>query len=71
MQSIEEGKHPLSVELSIIEFWVQIYDLPIVFLTRKVAKVLGNFLSQIIEIHMSNRGEMCGGTFCEFGFPFQ
>ncbi|KAL8510347.1 hypothetical protein ACS0TY_017236 [Phlomoides rotata] len=49
------GEHPLQVPLNIIAFWVQIYDLPLVYFSEKIGKQLGDFIGRFTEYDGSNK----------------
>lgn len=49
LHQLRSGGVPLSVPLNKINFWLQIYDLPMGFFTEKVGTMLGNFIWQFLE----------------------
>lgn len=48
------GDQPLMLNLTEVDIWVQIYDLPIGFMSDKVAQAVGNFLGTLVEVDVDN-----------------
>lgn len=55
IERMQDGDHPRSMKLDKLNLWVQIYDLPIGFMTERVVKEVGNFIGEY--------GESCGRNF--------
>lgn len=45
---------PANISLNFVDFWVQIYNLPIDFMSETVGKMLGNFIGKFVEDDTSN-----------------
>lgn len=56
LKPIEEGQHLLSVDLKLVDFFVLIYNLPIIFLTRIIDEFPRNFIGQLLEVDMHYQG---------------
>ncbi|KAL8511674.1 hypothetical protein ACS0TY_018189 [Phlomoides rotata] len=48
--------HPLRMSLNKLPFWVQVYDLPHGYFTKRVGKQLGDYIGKFLEYDGSNRG---------------
>ncbi|KAM7504958.1 hypothetical protein LguiB_003862 [Lonicera macranthoides] len=51
---IETDMNPYQISLTYVEFWVQIYDLPVGYMSEHVAKTIGNFIGRFIEADPNN-----------------
>lgn len=40
--------HPFGISLKLQEFWVQVKELPLVYMTRQIAKFVGNHLGTYV-----------------------
>ncbi|KAH1065445.1 hypothetical protein J1N35_030432 [Gossypium stocksii] len=49
LEKIQEGENPLLVPLIHMEFWVQVHDLPIGWMSESLAKQFGDFLGKFID----------------------
>ncbi|PPR91375.1 hypothetical protein GOBAR_AA29310 [Gossypium barbadense] len=63
LHQLKEGKNPLSVQLSAVDFWILINDLPHGFMSETVARQLGNFIRVLLEydtsaVQMEYKGKM-------------
>ncbi|KAM7472352.1 hypothetical protein LguiA_010535 [Lonicera macranthoides] len=47
-QPLEEDTSPYDVVLNRVDFWVQVYDVPIGFMFERVAREIGNFIGQFV-----------------------
>ncbi|KAL8473992.1 hypothetical protein ACS0TY_030732 [Phlomoides rotata] len=56
LHPLQKGEHPHRVPLNKLPFWVQIYDLPHGFISKKEGIQLGNFVGKFLEYDKSNRG---------------
>ncbi|KAL8507176.1 hypothetical protein ACS0TY_017906 [Phlomoides rotata] len=52
---LDVGDHPLQVPLDKINFWVQIYDLPLMYFSEQIRIQLGNFLGFFVEYDELNK----------------
>ncbi|CAN1825658.1 hypothetical protein LINPERHAP1_LOCUS31248 [Linum perenne] len=48
MRELKAGETPTTVPLNMTEFWIQIHDLPPVFCTERVGKMLGDYVGEYI-----------------------
>ncbi|PPD91907.1 hypothetical protein GOBAR_DD11139 [Gossypium barbadense] len=53
LYQLKEVENPLSVQLSAVDFWILINDLPHGFMSETVAKQLGNFIRVLLEYDTS------------------
>ncbi|MBA0808307.1 hypothetical protein Gohar_024058, partial [Gossypium harknessii] len=53
LHRIQPGESPSLVPLNLLEFWVQIHDLPSGLMTKSMAKQFGAFLGQFIDYNTS------------------
>lgn len=51
---LETGMNPHQVPLFEVDFWVQVYDLLVGYMSEKVGKDIDNFLSKFIEANPLN-----------------
>ncbi|XP_074347294.1 uncharacterized protein LOC141686139 [Apium graveolens] len=51
---IPVGGDPMKVSLNIVEFWIQMYDLPSGYMSELVGKQLGNFFESFVSYDLSN-----------------
>lgn len=58
VNSIKVGEDPLMVTLNEMEIWIQIYNLPVGFMTEKVGQQLGNFFGRFISYDPSNNASI-------------
>ena len=61
---LEIGMDPQQVQLNHADFWVQVYDLPVGFMSKRVAVDIGNFIGNFVETYPNNfmgvwRSYMC------------
>ncbi|TXG53192.1 hypothetical protein EZV62_022361 [Acer yangbiense] len=53
-----EGKGTIeSIQFRVTEFWVQIHQVPILCMTKKIGWVLGSLIGEVIEVDGGNAGE--------------
>lgn len=52
---MKPGENPSLVPLFLIEFWVQVHDLPIGLVSKIMAKQFGDFLGKFLEYDLSSR----------------
>ncbi|KAH1080051.1 hypothetical protein J1N35_019812 [Gossypium stocksii] len=55
LHRIQPGEIPSLVPLNLIEFWVQVHDLPSRMVTEHMTKQFGDFISQFLEYDMAFR----------------
>ncbi|XP_073121701.1 uncharacterized protein [Henckelia pumila] len=53
-KSLELGMNPHQVPLFQVDFWIQVYDLPIGYMSERVARDVGNFLGKFVEADSNN-----------------
>ena len=46
---LEENEQPQNVRLCFTSFWIQIYNLPIGFMSEKILKDIGNYIGTFME----------------------
>ncbi|KAL8096581.1 hypothetical protein AgCh_037515 [Apium graveolens] len=54
VNEIKAGEDPVKVQLNEVEMWIQIYNLPMGYMTESVGKQLGNFFGKFISYDSSN-----------------
>lgn len=54
VSEIKAGEDPVNVQLNELEVWIQIYNLPMGYMTESVGKQLGNFFGKFISYDLSN-----------------
>nr|GMD81146.1 uncharacterized protein LOC109179748 [Ipomoea batatas] len=54
VQRLAENQSPLSVALTAAEFWVQVHNLPMGFMSVPVAEAIGGFVGRYIKADQSN-----------------
>lgn len=54
LNTIASGEDPLKVPLFEVNFWIQLYDLPVGFMSETVGKQLGNFFGTFIFYDPNN-----------------
>lgn len=54
MNVIKQGEDPTKVSLFEMDFWIQIHDLPIGFMSEIVGKQLGNYFGMFIKYDSNN-----------------
>ncbi|KAL8126745.1 hypothetical protein AgCh_013868 [Apium graveolens] len=55
---IKTGEDPIKVPLVEVDFWVQIYDLPVGYMTEVVEKQLGNFFGRFLQYDTKNNSSI-------------
>lgn len=58
LSSIRTGEDPVKIPLFEVEFWVQIYELPVGLMTEAVGKQLGNFFGTFIQYDATNNSRI-------------
>lgn len=58
LNTIVVGEDPVKVPLVEVNFWIQIYDLPIGFMTESVGRQLGNFFGVFLEYDPNNNSSI-------------
>lgn len=58
LNAIKPGEDPAKVVLVEVEFWIQVYNLPIGYMTKTVGKHLGNFFGTFIEYDANNNSSI-------------
>ncbi|KAL8510899.1 hypothetical protein ACS0TY_017640 [Phlomoides rotata] len=56
IHKLRNGEVPLAVPLDNIEFWVQVFNLPMGSFTETVGVVLGNYIGRFVQYDDSNKG---------------
>ncbi|KAM7462720.1 hypothetical protein LguiA_030841 [Lonicera macranthoides] len=54
LRRLENGVSPHQVQLFHAEFWVQVYNLPVGFMSEKVAEHIGNYIGTFVEADRNN-----------------
>lgn len=54
MNVIKTGEDPTKVALVEMDFWIQIYNLPVGYMSEAIGKQLGNFFGTFIEYDAKN-----------------
>lgn len=54
LHHLKQGELPSHVPLTHINFWVQVYDLPLGYMSEKVGKQLGDFVGKFLEYDCTN-----------------
>ncbi|XP_063942974.1 uncharacterized protein LOC135150542 [Daucus carota subsp. sativus] len=52
--TVGNGEDPTKVLLNEVEFWIQIYDLPVGYMSESIGKQLGNFFGTFVQYDSSN-----------------
>lgn len=55
---VKPGEDPTSVSLTDIDFWIQIHDLPVGYMSEVVGKQLGNFFGTFLEYDANNNSSI-------------
>lgn len=58
LHQLEDGEEPSHVPLLHVDFWVQIFDLPVGFMSEHVGRLLGNFIGKFVEYDMQNNSSL-------------
>lgn len=58
LHHLKNGEFPLRVPLDFINFWVQVHDLPVGYITEGLGRQLGNFIGQFLEYDSTNSGSV-------------
>lgn len=58
LNTIKQGEDPIKVPLLFVDFWIQIYDLPVGFMSEAVGKQLGNFFGSFIQYDSNNNSSI-------------
>lgn len=54
LHHLKQGEHPIQIPLYLIPFWVQIYELPVGYISEGVGKQIGNFIGTFLEYDVTN-----------------
>ncbi|XP_075486286.1 uncharacterized protein LOC142525885 [Primulina tabacum] len=54
LHKLKQGKIPTKVPLNLIPFWVQIYDLPVGYMSETIGMQLGNFIGKFLAYYTTN-----------------
>lgn len=54
MNIVKAGEDPVKVALHEVDFWIQIYDLPVGYMTKPVGKQLDNFFGSFLQYDAKN-----------------
>lgn len=55
---IKPGEDPTKVSLFELEFWIQVYNLPVGYMSEAVGKQLGNFFGTFVEYDSKNNSSI-------------
>lgn len=55
---IKPGEDPTKVDLVEMDFWIQIHDLPVGYMSESVGKQLGNFFGTFLEYDSNNNSSI-------------
>lgn len=55
---VKAGEDPVKVSLVEVDFWIQIHDLPIGYMTEVVGKQLGNFFGVFLQYDTKNNSSI-------------
>lgn len=58
IHKMKTGDIPMHVPLFFVDFWVQVYNLPIGFMSENVGRLLGNFVGKFIEYDANNNSSI-------------
>ena len=61
-KKLEGQEQPNKVQLFHLDIWLQVYDLPVGFMSERVCKTIGNYVGQHIETDSNN----FNGMWCSF-----
>ncbi|CAL5395205.1 unnamed protein product [Camellia sinensis] len=56
LKEVTDSWQPLHITFSTATFWVQVYDLPLISMTRAVGQLLGNRLGQFVDVDFEEGG---------------
>lgn len=54
LHHLKPGEMPAQVPLNIVNFWVQVYDLPVGYMSEAVGRQLGDFIGTFLEYDINN-----------------
>ncbi|XP_073035368.1 uncharacterized protein [Primulina eburnea] len=54
LQRVNSGEVPTQVPLNLVSFWVQIYDLPVGYMSESIGQQLGNSVGQFLSYDSTN-----------------
>ncbi|XP_075489138.1 uncharacterized protein LOC142527993 [Primulina tabacum] len=58
LHKMKSGEIPSLIPLNSADFWVQVYDLPIGFMSEHIGKLLGNFIGKFVTYDISNNSSI-------------
>lgn len=58
LNSIKLSEDPTKVSLMEVEFWIQVYDLPVGYMSETVGKHLGYFFGTFLEYDANNNSSI-------------
>lgn len=58
MNIVKVGEDPVKVSLNEVDFWIQIHDLPICYMTEMMGKQLGNFFGTFLQYDAKNNSSI-------------
>lgn len=58
MNTIKPGEDPRKVPLVEVDFWIQIHDLPVGYMSKAVGKQLGNFFGSFLQYESNNNSSI-------------
>lgn len=51
---LETGMNPMQMDLVEVDFWVQVHDLPVGYMSERIARDIGNYVGKFIEADANN-----------------
>uniref|UniRef100_A0A2N9GLU6 CCHC-type domain-containing protein n=1 Tax=Fagus sylvatica TaxID=28930 RepID=A0A2N9GLU6_FAGSY len=66
LKRVKRNKLPREVDFSTTFFWVQAHNLPLEYLSKENAEIIGNGMGKYIEVDLSRTESSKGGNFLRF-----
>lgn len=54
LHKLAAGEIPSAIPLFFVDFWVQVYELPVGYMSMNIGKQLGNFIGEFVEYDNNN-----------------
>lgn len=58
VNTVQTGEDPTKVSLHEVDFWIQIYELPVGYMSELVGKQLGNFFGTFLQYDSKNNSSI-------------
>ncbi|XP_075479012.1 uncharacterized protein At4g02000-like [Primulina tabacum] len=58
LHKLESGEIPSMIAFHEVDFWVQVFDLPIGFMSKNIGKLLGDFIGKFVAYDISNNSSI-------------